>query len=78
MNLNQVTITTDHWTSRANESYMSETLHYLARLCPKETHIGSVPIQREHTAVNIAKALDNTLSNPELLRETPNKLCAVD
>ena len=29
MDLNQVAITTDHWTSRANESYMSVTLHYI-------------------------------------------------
>ena len=38
MDFNQVSITTDHWTSRANKSYMSETLHYISPDSYRNSH----------------------------------------
>jgi hypothetical protein len=79
IDLNQVAITTDHWTSRANDSYMSVTLHYISPdFALKKFTLEVCLFKERHTGINIAKALDNTLSYPESLKKIPNKLCVID
>ena len=68
IDLNQVAITTDHWTSRANDSYMSVTLHYISPdFALKKFTLEVCLFKERHTCINISKAFDNTLSYPELL-----------
>ena len=62
--LEAIGLTTDHWTSRANDSYMSVTAHGLTKnfdvidVCLDVKHM---PIS--HTGENIAKALMDTVEN---------------
>ena len=79
IDLNQVAITTDHWTSRANDSYMSVILHYISLdFALKKFTLEVCLFKERHTCINIAKALDNTLSYPESSKKIPNKLCVID
>ena len=69
-----VAFTTDCWTSRANDAFMSVTLHYIS---PKWTLerllVGCLPFEGRHTAVRLAMALDTTIKSISALSPDPVK-----
>ena len=55
------------------------TLNYISPdLFLKKFTLEVCLFKERHTGIKIAKALNNTLLNPESLRKIPNKLCVVD
>lgn len=57
-----VSLTTDIWTSEANDSFLSLTLHYLnSDFQPKMVVLDCLPFNEEHTAENILSLIDAKL-----------------
>ena len=79
VNVDQVALTSDGWTSRANDPFQSMTIHYadddfaLKRFC-----IDCHCFEGRHTANTIAKLLDEILSNIVGLKEETAKVCVHD
>ena len=60
-------LTTDYWTSRAQHSYMSLTVHYICDEWNLESHmLESGEITAKHTAVNLSNYLENCLDQWKL------------
>ena len=73
--LTYFSLTTDAWTSRANHSYVTHTVHYIDehwKLCSRV--LDTCEITTEHSAANLADELQNTLLKWDLSDE---KLMAV-
>jgi hypothetical protein len=79
VNVDQVALTSDGWTSRANDPFQSMTIHYvdddfvLKRFC-----IDCHCFEGRHTANTIAKLLDEIVSNIVGLKEDTMKVCVHD
>ena len=57
-------ITTDAWTSRANHSYISCTVHYITDAWELQSHLlDTSECSMDHTAVNLASELEAILTN---------------
>lgn len=55
-------ITTDGWTSRSNNSYLSYTAHFLTEeFMPRNYCLGVENSNDSHTAVNLASSLDHSV-----------------
>ena len=55
--------TTDAWTSRATESYVTHTVHYINKIWKLCSHLlETAELQEEHSAINLADELTETLS----------------
>ena len=60
-------LTTDIWTSEANDSFLSLTLHYLnAEFQPKMVVLDCIPFNAEHTAENILHLIEEKLDPYQL------------
>ena len=56
-------LTTDAWTSKANHSYITHTVHYINELWDLRCHLlDTTEITTEHTAVNLAEELQESLT----------------
>lgn len=62
-------LTTDIWTSRAGDPFLSLTLHYLSDWVLKRWTLGCLPFDGRHTAHRIAEALDGKLSEFPILNQ---------
>ena len=68
-------ITTDGWTSRANHSYITHTIHYINESWELCSHLlDTAELSSEHTGVNLASELEESLHNWNL---PADKLVAV-
>lgn len=57
-------MTTDGWTSRAVESYVSLTFHYLTENFENNhKSLGCTPLLKSHTSENIEQFLDGLYKN---------------
>jgi len=73
--LTYFSLTTDAWTSRANHSYVTHTVHYIDEHWKLCSHVlDTCEITTEHSAANLADELQNTLLKWDLSDE---KLMAV-
>ena len=62
-----VSLTTDIWTSEANDSFLSLTLHYLnSDFQPKMVVLDCLPFNEEHTAENILSLIEEKLDPYQL------------
>jgi len=74
-----VALTTDAWTSRANQGYLSYTAHFVTpNFCPK-SYCLSVENSESHTAPNLATSLKDcaTKWTSDKHKTTTNKLAVV-
>ena len=56
-------LTTDAWTSRATESYVTHTVHYINKMWNLCSHfLETAELQEEHSAINLADKLTEILS----------------
>ena len=63
-------VTTDGWTSRANHSYITHTIHYVDELWNLQSHLlDTVEITTEHTAINLADELQESFARWNLSDE---------
>ena len=60
-------LTTDIWTSRAGDPFLSLTIHYLSDWVLKRWTLGCIPFDGRHTAHRVAEALDGKLSEFPIL-----------
>ena len=71
-------LTTDIWTSRAGDPFLSLTIHYLSDWVLKRWTLGCLPFDGRHTAHRVAEALDGKLSEfPHLTSRTDLPLTLV-
>jgi len=62
--LSCVGFTTDLWTSRANDNFLSLTLHYINEQWALQRYLLTcIPFAGRHTGVRIAKVLDDTIKD---------------
>ena len=60
--LTYFSLTTDAWTSRANHSYVTHTVHYIDEHWKLRCHVlDTCEIVTEHSAVNLAIELQDSL-----------------
>lgn len=60
-------LTTDIWTSRSGDPFVSLTLHYLSDWVLKRWTLGCLPFEGRHTAHRVAEALDGKLTEFPIL-----------
>ncbi len=78
-NVDQVGFTTDCWTSRSNDSYYSLTIHYINdQFKLKSFCLGVRSFEGRHTAVHLAKGLDDWISEISPLKSSTNRMCVHD
>ena len=69
-----VGFTTDLWTSRANDHFMSLTLHYINAQWEMERFVLTcIPFAGRHTAVRLVKVLDGSIKDINGLSMDPSK-----
>ena len=86
--LKNFSLTTDGWTSRANHSYISHTVHYIDEMWNLRAHLlDTVEMPLEHTGINLADELKDTfkrwdLKDSDLVSVTTdnarNIVCAIE
>ena len=60
-------LTSDGWTSRANHSYITHTVHYIDELWNLQAHLlDTAEMPLEHTGMNLADELKDTLARWDL------------
>jgi len=60
--LKNFSLTTDGWTSRANHSYITHTIHYIDELWNLQAHLlDTAEMPSEHTGINLADELRDSL-----------------
>ena len=65
--LKNFSLTTDGWTSRANHSYITHTVHYIDELWNLQAHLlDTAEMPLEHTGVNLADELKDSLARWDL------------
>ena len=65
--LKNFSLTTDGWTSRANHSYITHTMHYIDELWNLHAHLlDTAEMPLEHTGVNLADELKDSLARWDL------------
>jgi hypothetical protein len=53
-----VALTTDSWTSRATESYLTVTVHFITAEWEIQSHVFQTrPLESSHTSVNLGEEL---------------------
>ena len=68
-NASAVALTTDGWTSRATESYLTVTAHHITSEWDMVSHVLQTrPIYDQHTSVNLAAALKEAVLEWDLER----------
>ncbi|CAM4502813.1 unnamed protein product [Leuciscus chuanchicus] len=63
-------LTTDSWTSRATQSYMTVTVHYMLDWQMKSAVLQTRPLYESHTSAHLAEELKNAVTEWKL--ERPN------
>lgn len=63
-------LTTDSWTSRSTESYLTVTVHYMLDWQMKSAVLQTRPLYESHTSAHLAKELKNVVTDWKL--ERPN------
>lgn len=63
-------LTTDSWTSRATESYLTVTVHYMSDWEMKSAVLQTRPLYESHTSAHLAEELENAVTEWKL--ERPN------
>lgn len=75
LNAASLAITTDAWTSRSTQSYVSYTGHFLTpQFTPKNYCLKVENADESHTAVNLAKSLSDCLSEWTSVAQRENKM----
>lgn len=75
LNAASIAITTDAWTSRSTQSYISYTAHFLTpHFIPKNYCLKVEHADESHTAVNLAKSLSDRFSEWTSVAQRENKL----
>ena len=65
--------TMDMWTSTANHSYLSCTIHFINETLELKSYLDTVPLFADHNGTNLSEMLQEVLSNWRL---GPGKLVA--
>ena len=78
-NVDQVGFTTDCWTSRSNDSYYSLTIHYVNdQFKLKSFCLGVRSFEGRHTAIHLAKGLDDWIAEISSLNSSTLRVCVHD
>ena len=74
-----ISFTTDLWTSRNNDGYLSATIHFVDTFwCMRKFTLACQPFTGSHTAERIARALDDIIRDIPGLKEDCLKIAVHD
>lgn len=74
-----VALTTDSWTSRATESYLTVTAHFITAEWEIKSHVlQTCPLESSHTSVNLGEELREVVAVWKLERDNVTILVTTD
>ena len=73
-NAQHIALTTDSWTSRACESYIAVTAHFLTNWVPHSFVLATRILEESHTGVNIGNALTDIMQEFKINRPSGTAL----